>query len=224
MKMKVCVGLGVMVLGVHGQACGGDEKRPETASNPAPSSAPSSSSASNAATAAPVSSAPATPAASTTPPPTAAAAKGKFNTFSLAASSGKVDKVGNKDGAFTPDGVKDLVFDAEVEGPAVAIAIVSVDAAGQPNGTFSADTYVGDQTLPSEVGAGVKPGKATAGVAVYENDKLLNIKDGSLSALSEGKHKLVLHITSKDAPKGSFKAFAVYDNKTAAASPSANAN
>ena len=101
--------------------------------------------------------------------------------------------------------------------------VLSTDAAGTQNGAFSADTYVGDQSLPAEANADVTQGKASGGVAVYESNKLLNAKDGSLSPLSDGKHKLVLHISSKDAPKGVYKAFAVFDNKTLVWSPTASA-
>jgi len=194
-------------------ACGGEEKRPETASAPVASTTASSVGSS----APPAASASASAAASVAPP-APAQPKGKVTSFAVAATSGKVDKVGNKDGAFTPDGVKDLVFDAEVEGPAVAIAIVSA------NGSFIADTYSGDEGAPPEVQATVKPGKMTAGVAVYEGGKLLNATNGGLNALSDGKHKLVLHISSKDAPKGAFKAFAIFDNKTVAASEPTAAN
>ena len=83
---------------------------PEAPSAPAPSAAPVE-------TPAPVASAP----VDAGPP----ALKGSFITFVRAANSGKVDKVGEKDGAFKPDGVKDLVFEAEFEGPAAAFFIAT---------------------------------------------------------------------------------------------------
>ena len=193
--------------------CGGDEKRPDT-----PAATPSSTPAPSAAPATPVASASAPPPAATPPAPVAPPPpKGKWNSFALAANSGKVDKIGSKDGAFTPDGTKDVVFEGELEGAAVAMAVLSTDAAGEANGVFSADTYVGNQPIPPEVIKTLKPGKATAGVAIYEGDKLLNAKDGSLPALSAGKHKLAIHISSKDA-KGSFKVIAVFDDYSVATS------
>ena len=75
------------------------------------------------------------------------------------------------------------------------------DAAGQANGVFTADTFVGTQLPPSEAGAEIKPGMSTAGIGIYEGDKLANAKDGSLTPLAEGKHKLALHISSRAAPK-----------------------
>jgi len=224
---KTRIGLGLLVLsvsiGAAIAACGGDEKKgPETpgTSSGAPtstaSSLPSASAATSAATPTPSASA-STPAASASAPPPPAP-KGKFNSFAVNAQSGKVDKVGNKDGAFKADGVKDLVFDVELEGPANAILLVSTDGSGQPNGEFNADTFVGDQQLPSELAANLNQGKFTAGVAVYEGDKLLNGKDGGLPMLADGKHKLTLYISSKDAPKGSYKALATFDNKSITAS------
>lgn len=224
---KTRIGLGFLVLsvsiGAAIAACGGDEKKgPETPSSGAPtstaSSMPSASAATSSATPTPSASASASaPAASASAPPPPAP-KGKFNSFAVNAQSGKVDKVGNKDGAFKGDGVKDLVFDVELEGPANAILLVSTDGSGQPNGEFNADTFVGDQQLPSELAANLNQGKFTAGLAVYEGDKLLNAKDGGLPMLSDGKHKLTLYISSKDAPKGSYKALATFDNKSMTAS------
>lgn len=126
--------------------------------------------------------------------------KGTFHSFARAATSGKVDKIGSGDGAFKPDGIKDLVFDVEVEGNVSALLVVAVDAGGTPTGEFGADTLVGSQALPAELAANLNLGKNTAGMAVYEGDKLLNAKDGSV-ALAEGRHKVTLHVSSKSAPK-----------------------
>jgi hypothetical protein len=156
------------------------------------------------------------------PPPPASASRpteprAKFVSFGLAATSGKVDKIGSKDGAFTPDGVRDLVFDAELEGGAViAFIIVANDA-------FTADTFVGTQLPPSPADAEIKPGLGTAGIGVYENDKLANAPDGSLTPLPEGKHKLTLYVSSREAPrKATFKAYAVLDDRSMVASPNAS--
>jgi hypothetical protein len=192
-------------------ACGGHEEKPPTS----PSTTGSVAEAPPTTPAADLSASP--PPASTTPPPTV---KGKIHSFDLAATSGKVDKVGSQDAALKPDGVKDVVFDVEMEGPAVAFVIVSVNPTGQPDGAFSADTYVGSQTPPSEASVEMKPGKETSGIVVYENDKVLNAKDGSLGQLGAGPHKLVLYVSSKGAPlKGSFRAYAIFDDKSVVESP-----
>lgn len=196
-------------------ACGGDEKPPQnptSATAEAPTTPPPPSAAPAASSAAPAASTPPAPPA---PPP----AKGKFNSAALGAKSGQIDKVGAKDGAFTPDGVKDVIFDVELDGPATAIAVQSVDEKGEPNGAFAADTYVGTQPIPPEVASTLKPGKATAGVAIYENDKIVNKKDGSIAPLAAGTHKLSIHISAKDLPKGSYRVLAVFDDYSTAQTP-----
>lgn len=152
------------------------------------------------------------------PAPAPRPPRGKLLSFSFAPSSGKVDKVGTKDGALGPDGVKDLVFDVELEGAAIALMVVSTDASGKPNGKLAADTFVGTQLPPSEDSAEIKPGLMTAGIGVFENDRPLNAKDGSLEPLGEGRHRLTLHVSIANAPRGPFKAFAVFDDRSLVAS------
>lgn len=187
-------------------SCGGKDEKP--AQTPAPT-------ASESASAAPVESSAPAPSAAAAPP----AAKGRFYSFALSPTSGKVDKIGNKDGALAGDGVKDLVFDAEIEGPAIAFIVVSVDGTGLQDGAFSADTYTGTQKPPSEASVEMKPGKFTGGVGVFEDDKLVNAKDGSIAALSGAKHKLALHISSKEAPKGAYRAIVIFDDQSVVPAP-----
>lgn len=186
-------------------ACGGEAKdaTPPGVPTSAPSASvapPAASSAAPAASAAPS----AAPAASSAAAPAAPAptTKTKILSFARNPGFGKVDKIGAKDGDYKPDGVKDLVFDIEVDGAATAFILATTDAEGHPNGEFSADTFVGHQTLPPEVSANLNQGKFTGGVVVYEGAKILNMKEGGV-ALPEGKHKLTLYVSSKDAPKNS---------------------
>lgn len=212
---KAFIAVGVVVSSLVAGGCGGDEKRPPASSPPTPSTAETPN---------PTASASASPAASNAPDASTTAAppappKGSFQAFARATNFDKVDKVGKGDGAFKPDGVKDLVFDVEFEGPATAFIVVSTDGEGLPNGEFNADTFVGGEHLPREMGANLNEGKYTAGVGVYEGDKLLNAKDGSIAALAEGRHKLTFYVSSKDAPKtGPFKAIAVFADKSIASS------
>ncbi len=197
-------------------ACGGDDKKVTAPPAPTASEAPVAS-----ASAAPAASsaAPATSAKPAEPPP-APAPKASFTSATKSASSGKVDKVGSGDGAFKGDGVKDLVIDAEFDGSATAFLLVSTDAQGTPNGEFTADTFVGTQQLPAEAGANMNQGKFTAGLAVYEGDKLLNGKDGAIAPVAEGKHKLSFYVSSKDAPQsGNYKVVAFLPEKVTVASP-----
>jgi hypothetical protein len=214
--MKPILSVSIAAFAVLAVACGSDEKRSET---------PTSATASAAMASSPPASAAAAPSASAAPPPSASAppappapppAKGKFLSGALGAKSGQVDKVGTKDGAFTPDGVKDTVFEVELDGAAQAFAVMSVDEKGEANGAFSADTYVGSQPVPPEVSSVLKQGKATAGVAVYEGDKVVNKKDGSVAPLSAGTHKLVIYVSAKDLPKGNYKVVAVFDDYSTA--------
>lgn len=175
---------------------------PETPSTPAPITEPSAP--------APVASAP----VDAGPP----ALKGSFASFTRAANSGKVDKVGEKDGVFKADGIKDLVFEAEFEGPAAAFFIASVDDTGAPNGDFDADTLTGSQAFPSELSRALNAGGYTAGVGIYEGDKLLNDKEGGIAPL-DGKHKLTFHISAKTAPKGSVRIYAMLTDKTVVTGP-----
>jgi len=197
------------LLAACGIACGHDPQppaqSPSTTSAPEPAPAPSSEPAPK----------------PFVPPP---AAKGMFHSFDVAATSGRIDKVGGRDAALEPDGVKDLVFDVVVDGPVMAFVVVSVNATGQPDGAFSADTYVGGQTPPPEASIAMQPGKATSGIGVFENNKLVNASDGSLTPLADGRHNLVLYVSPSSElakPKGSFRAYAIYDDKSVVESPTA---
>lgn len=182
-------------------ACGGDKpqvKPPEpmtTASTEPAASAPASTGSAAASASAPVEPA--------KPPPM----KGTVVSFTRSAQSGKVDKIGEKDGNLKPDGIKDTVFDLEYSGEATAFFIMTTDATGQLTSEFDADSMVGEQKLPAELAPIYNNGKNTAGVAVYEGDKLLNAKDGTVTALPAGTHKLTLHISSKAIPKSAFTVY-----------------
>lgn len=149
----------------------------------------------------------------------ASSTKGALTAFAVAPASGKVDRVGTGDGAFSPDGTPDLVFTAELDGPAVAMAIASVDGRGSADGAFSADTLVGEQTTPIEISSDVRLGKSTAGVAVYEGDALRNAPDGSLPMFAPGHHSLTIHVSPSSMPRGPFRAYAVFDDHSVAESP-----
>ena len=134
---------------------------------------------------------PATPSVAI-PPPSLKAAPGTI-VLAQAPESGKVDRVGPDDGALRPDGVPDVAFVAEGEGPLIALFLVSVDAQGKPDGGYQADTLVGDTMGPVELGA--RPGGTTSGIGVVEEgNALLNAKDGSLTVLRAGPHRLTLYV------------------------------
>jgi len=127
-------------------------------------------------------------------PPTTAS---ESLTLEKAPESGTVDRVGASDGALAPDGTNDLAFVARGEGPVSAVFLVAVDAGGKPAGTFQADTLVGADESPSELGA--KPGSGTLGLGVFEGAKMLNGTDGSLQAVGAGAHDFVLYVAPSPA-------------------------
>jgi hypothetical protein len=186
--------------------CGGEVPPVETPPLPSASAAPAIPSASEApvASAAPSAVPTTAPTVSLPPPP-----KGTVVSFALSAQSGKVDKIGGKDGNFKPDGVKDTVFDLEYEGMAKAIFVMTTDAEGQLTSEFDADTRVGDEAIPKDLAGIMNLGKNTAGLGVFENGKLVNAKDGGLGkdGLADGKHKLTLHVSVKDFPKSAVRVF-----------------
>ena len=106
--------------------------------------------------------------------------------------SGKADKVGPNDGPLRPDGVEDYAFTASVDGPIAALFLVGVDEHGLPTGQFQADTLVANQERPEELGE--MRGSATAGLGVFEGDKVLNGADGALPALTAAKRRLTLYV------------------------------
>lgn len=138
-------------------------------------------------------------AASATPPvtpgslPTSTTATSAA-TLEKSPDSGQVDRVGPDDGGLRPDGVKDLSFVTQVEGPIAAVLLVSVDDQGKPTGHYQADTLIGDQPSPAEVGE--RKGGTTSGIGVYEADKLLNGPDGTLGPVAAGAHKLTLYVAA----------------------------
>jgi hypothetical protein len=200
--------------GAAALACGGKEP-PKTPDAVASASAASSGAAAGVTSAvASASAAGAAPSASASASAGPAAPKASFVSAARAPTSGKVDKVGERDGDFKPDKVKDLVIDVEYDGPAVAFYLASTDKEGTPTGDFEADTLVGNQEFPPEIAPTLNGGKYTAGIAVFEGEKLLNAKDGSLPALPEGKHKLALHVSSKNAPTGALRIFASLADKS----------
>jgi hypothetical protein len=113
--------------------------------------------------------------------------------------SGQVDRVGPDDGSLEPDGIRDLSFVVRVDGPVVAMFLVTVDEDGNPNGDFQADTLVGATESPTELGR--KPGRRTSGLGIVEGDRMLNAPDGSLGEVGPGPHRVVVYAASAPATR-----------------------
>jgi hypothetical protein len=106
-----------------------------------------------------------------------------------------VDKVGLRDGYQRPDGNRDLAFTTTIQGPVDAIFVVSTNQKGEPGYGLRADTLVGSEEIPSELGGVIDTGKMTVGIGIVESGtaKFLNGESGSIR-LGAGVHNLTLYI------------------------------
>lgn len=118
----------------------------------------------------------------------------KVLAFSVDGENLVVDKIAMRDGGIRPDGNRDLVFRATVEGPADALYLVTTNEKGEPHYGFRADTIIGHEELPSELGNVVDVGRLTVWIAVVENGRFINGEGGTLGSLPEGQHQLKLYV------------------------------
>src|SRR6187402_111102 len=127
----------------------------------------------------------------------------KVTAFSVDSENLLVDKIAMRDGGIRPDGNRDLVFRATVEGPVDALYLVTTDEKGIPLYGFRADTIAGHEELPPELGSVVDVGRLTVWIAVVEDGKFINTDGGALGTLAPGAHQLKLYVpnTGNLAPK-----------------------
>ncbi|MBX3231084.1 MAG: hypothetical protein KIT84_37105 [Labilithrix sp.] len=118
----------------------------------------------------------------------------KVSAFSVDPENLLVDRIAMRDGGIRPDGNRDLVFRATVEGPADALYLVTTSQKGDPQYGFRADTISGHEELPSELGSVVDVGRLTVWIAVVENGKFINVEGGALGYLAPGAHALKLYV------------------------------
>lgn len=118
----------------------------------------------------------------------------KVTAFSVDIENLNVDKIAMRDGGIRPDGNRDLVFRATVEGPADALYLVTTNEKGEPHYGFRADTIVGHEELPSELGSVVDVGRLTVWIAVVEDNHFINGEGGTLGNLPSGPHQLKLYV------------------------------
>jgi len=124
--------------------------------------------------------------------------------FTISNENLRVDKVGMRDGALTPDGSVDLVFTATIDGPFDAVFIYSTNEKGEPTQGLRADTIVATNEIPPELGSVVDTGKMTFGLGVVENGKMINAENGSVRA-SGGVHQLTFYVpNSANLKEGDF--------------------
>jgi hypothetical protein len=112
------------------------------------------------------------------------------------ADSLRVDRIGLRDGALRPDGLLDLVFRAEVQGPIDALFVSTVTDKGDPTNTFRAYTLVGNQEPPEELRGVVERGSSALALGVEEGGRLINQESGALATLSPERHTLKLYVAN----------------------------
>jgi len=145
----------------------------------------------------------------------------KVTAFSVDGENLLVDKIAMRDGGIRPDGNRDLVFRATVEGPVDALYLVTTDEKGIPLYGFRADTIAGHEELPPELGSVVDVGRLTVWIAVVEDGKFINTDGGALGTLATGTHQLKLYVpnTGNLAPKSHLRLYARSPNGGLVASP-----
>lgn len=127
-------------------------------------------------------------------PAVAAPESTKVSAFSVDNENLNVDRISVRDGGIHPDGNRDLVFRATVEGPADAIYLVTTSQKGEPQYGFRADTIAGHEELPHELGSVVDVGRLTVWIAVQEEGRFINRDGGGLGYLAPGAHSLKLYV------------------------------
>ena len=119
----------------------------------------------------------------------------KITAFAVSNENLNVDKVGLRDGLFTPDGNRDLVFTATIDGPFDAIFVVSTNAKGEPSYGLRADTQSTTEPIPEALGGIIDTGKMTIPIGVVEGKKFINGESGSVHA-GPGVHNLTLYMAN----------------------------
>jgi hypothetical protein len=121
----------------------------------------------------------------------------KILAFAVSNENLNVDKVGLRDGYQRPDGNRDLAFTATIQGPIDALFVVSTNQKGEPGYGLRADTLVGHEEIPPELGGVIDTGKMTVGIGVTDKGgaKFINGESGSVH-LADGVHNLSLYIAN----------------------------
>ncbi len=117
----------------------------------------------------------------------------RVTAFGVSIENLNVDKVGMRDGFMKPDGARDLAFTTTIDGPFVALFVVSTNAKGEPTYGLRADTLTGADEIPVELGGVIDTGKMTTGMGVVEGGKFINGESGSARG-GPGIHNLTLYV------------------------------
>jgi hypothetical protein len=120
------------------------------------------------------------------------AADTKVLSFAVSPDNLKVDAIGMTHGSFQPDGSRDHVFNATIDGPVDAIYIAEVNEKGEPLYGFRGSTVPRGEELPKELGGPVDVGSMTTSIGIVEKGHFVNGEMGAVS-LPPGQHTLVLY-------------------------------
>lgn len=126
----------------------------------------------------------------------------KITAFAVSEENLTVDKISMREGAFVGDGNRDLAFTATVEGPIDAFFLLTTTEKGDPLHHFRADTIIGSEELPGELGSVVDVGRMTEWMAISENGKFINNDSGTVS-LARGVHHLKIYVPNTGSLRGS---------------------
>jgi hypothetical protein len=118
----------------------------------------------------------------------------KVTAFAVDIENLRVDRISMREGGIRPDGNRDLVFTATVDGPVEALYIVRCTDKGDPLAGFRADTIAGHEDHPPELGSVVEAGHLTVWIAAVENGRFINADNGALGTLGAGTHALKLYV------------------------------
>lgn len=155
--------------------------------------------------------------ASSTPPPSNAPsnAKGsttiarrtvdestaKIVTFAVSPQNLAIDVISMREGVTTPDGNRDLVFTAELDGPMDALYLVACTEQGEPLPHFHADTVRGSEPLPPGLGSVVDTERMTEWIALREGGKFVNHENGRIG-VGSGTHSVELFVPNTGMLRG----------------------
>ena len=119
----------------------------------------------------------------------------KVLSFAVSPENLNVDKVGLRDGYQKPDGARDLAFTASIQGTVDALFVISTNQKGEPVYGLRADSLIGNEEIPTELGGVIDTGRMTVGIAAVEVGKtvFVNGESGSIH-LPDGLHNLTLYI------------------------------
>lgn len=125
----------------------------------------------------------------------------KIALFAVSPENLSVDKISMREGSPVPDGNRDLAFTTRIEGPVDALFLVTCTQKGDPLHNFRADTVMGQEELPAELGTVVDVGRMTEWIAIVEDGKFINHENGRIDIRS-GSHDLKLYVPNTGMLRG----------------------